>query len=64
MYVCVCNAIRETELRCAARKLHGDAEMLYISLGHEPQCRQCLSEAEDIVAEERGTADLRTMVRH
>ena len=61
MYICICNAIRETELRCAARDRHGDAEMLYISLGHEPQCRQCLSEAETIVAQERGTADMRML---
>jgi bacterioferritin-associated ferredoxin len=62
MYVCICNAIRETELRSAARDSHGDAEMLYISLGHEPQCRQCLAAAENIVAEERGTADMRTLL--
>ncbi len=62
MYVCICNAIRESELREAARSLHGDAEMLYISLGFEPQCRQCLADAEKIVAEVRGTADMRTMV--
>ncbi|MCX7865301.1 MAG: ferredoxin [Novosphingobium sp.] len=64
MYVCICNAIREADLRSAARRLHGDAEMLYISLGHEPQCRQCLAQAERIVSEERGTSDMRTMVRH
>lgn len=62
MYVCICNAIRESELREAAREMHGDAEMLYIALGYEPQCRQCLSEAEKIVAQERGTADLRKMM--
>jgi bacterioferritin-associated ferredoxin len=62
MYICICNAIRESELRSAARDLHGDAEMLYIALGFEPQCRQCLSEAEKVVAEERGTADMSTMM--
>ena len=62
MYICICNAIRESELRCAARERHGDAEMLYIALGFEPQCRQCLSDAEMIVAQERGTADMRKMV--
>lgn len=61
MYICVCNAIRESELRDAARQRHGDAEMLYISLGHQPQCSQCLADAEKIVAQERGTTDLRTL---
>lgn len=62
MYICICNAIRESELRSAARDRHGDAEMLYISLGHEPQCRQCLAEAEEIVAQERGTTDMRSLM--
>jgi bacterioferritin-associated ferredoxin len=62
MYVCICNAIRESELRDAAHELHGDAEMLYIALGYEPQCRQCLSAAEKIVAQERGTADMGRMM--
>jgi len=64
MYICICNAIRESELREAARERHGDAEMLYISLGHEPQCRQCLAEAEKIVAQERGTTDILSMLPH
>lgn len=51
MYVCVCNAIRETELREAARACpaDADAEAVYASLGKTPQCRQCLEDAEDIL---------------
>ncbi|MGD9811451.1 MAG: bacterioferritin-associated ferredoxin [Sphingobium sp.] len=56
MYICICNAIREADLRQAARASRGDAEKLYASLGCNPQCRQCLDEAEDIVADERGLA--------
>ena len=52
MYVCICNAIRETDLRRAARCCPGNAEAIYASLGRTPQCRQCLDEAEDIIAEE------------
>lgn len=52
MYVCICNAIRETDLRAAARRSHGSAEAVYAALGRTPQCRQCLDEAEDIIAEE------------
>ena len=36
MYICICNAIRESELRSAARACHGDAESIYISLGRPP----------------------------
>ena len=53
MFVCICNAIRETELRCAARRCSGDAETVYHALGRPPQCRQCLDDAGDILAEER-----------
>ncbi len=53
MYVCICNAIRECELRKLARTCRGDAEALYTGLGRPPQCRQCIEEADDIVEEER-----------
>ncbi|MET1755554.1 (2Fe-2S)-binding protein [Novosphingobium sp. RD2P27] len=53
MYVCICNAIRECELRKAARTSCGDAEALYAQIGRPPQCGQCIDEAEEIIAEER-----------
>jgi bacterioferritin-associated ferredoxin len=53
MYVCVCNAIREAELRHAARHVEGDAEAVYAELGWTPQCRTCLDEAEELILEER-----------
>jgi bacterioferritin-associated ferredoxin len=56
MYVCICNAIRECELRQAARTCAGDAQALYTRLGRPPQCGQCVDEAEDIIEEERVVA--------
>ena len=53
MYVCVCNAIRESELRHAARRHDGDVDAVYAKLGAEPQCCQCLEDAELILHEER-----------
>ncbi len=53
MYVCICNAIRETDLRTAARCCAGDAEAVYQALGRTPQCRQCIDEASDILMQER-----------
>ena len=53
MYVCVCNAIREHELRHAARRTEGDAEAVYAALECEPQCGMCLDEANELIAEER-----------
>ena len=53
MYVCICNAIRECEFRRAARLVPGDAEAIYAALGKQPQCRQCLDQADAIASEER-----------
>jgi len=53
VFICICNAIRETDLRSAARSCQGDAEGVYHALGRPPQCRQCLDDAADILAEER-----------
>ena len=56
MYICVCNAIRECELRRAALRAPGDAEAVYAALGKRPNCGQCLDEADEIIDEERALA--------
>lgn len=53
MYVCICNAIREKDLREAARVCPGDVDAVYASLGKIPQCGTCLDEAMHILLEER-----------
>ena len=53
MYVCICNAIRESELRRVARHCPGDAEACYAALGKRPNCGSCLADADDILNEER-----------
>jgi len=53
MYVCVCNAIRENELRHAARREDGDVEAVYESIGCQVQCGMCVEEAAEIIVEER-----------
>ena len=53
MYVCICNAIRDSELREAAREHGGDVETVYEALGKRPNCRQCLDDAHEIMVEER-----------
>ena len=53
MYVCVCNAIRDSELRHAARNADGDVDAVYASLGCEVQCGMCVEEACEMIAEER-----------
>ena len=53
MYLCVCNALSEDEVRAAARRGAPCAQAAYSSLGCEPQCGTCLCYAEDVIAEER-----------
>lgn len=53
MIVCSCNAIREDDVRKAARCGAPTAECAYRSMGFEPQCRSCLCHADEIVEEER-----------
>ena len=53
MYVCICNAIRECELRDACCATDGDAEAVYEALGKRPQCGCCLEDADMILAEVR-----------
>ncbi|KWV92422.1 ferredoxin [Erythrobacter sp. YT30] len=53
MYICICNAIRETDLRNAASDSLGDAVATYASLGKKPNCGQCLVKAGQIIDEHR-----------
>jgi bacterioferritin-associated ferredoxin len=53
MIVCVCNAIREDELRAVARQGAPCARSAYKSLGVELQCGTCLPCARDVIDEER-----------
>lgn len=57
MYVCICNAIRESEIRKAARRFGGDAERVYAALGKRPNCRQCLNDADAVIFEERALSN-------
>lgn len=58
MYICICNAIKESELRAAALAGPGDAETLYSTLGRLPQCGQCLEDAEKLIVDARAAAQV------
>jgi bacterioferritin-associated ferredoxin len=62
MYVCVCNAIRECELRQAARTCADGVDAVYALLGKVPQCGQCLDEAAEILIDQRMRAKLPALV--
>ena len=63
MYTCICNAIRETDLRAAALEADGCAEMVYASLGKKPNCGQCLEKAQKTIEEERALVASRDPAR-
>ncbi|BBB11731.1 MULTISPECIES: (2Fe-2S)-binding protein [unclassified Sphingopyxis] len=57
MVVCVCNAIRESQLRDVAR--NGGlrcAKAAYAQLGRKPKCGQCLSFARNIISDATAAA--------
>lgn len=56
MVVCVCNAIRERDVRAAARAGATSACQAYRALGREPKCGQCVSYARSIIDSERAAA--------
>ena len=53
MIICSCNAIREDELRQAARRGCPCPESAYRSLGCQFECGSCRDFAEEVVADER-----------
>lgn len=56
MVVCVCNAIREQEVREAARNGAMSACQAYRQLGRQAKCGQCVPFAREIIAQERAAA--------
>lgn len=56
MIVCVCNAIREKELRDAVRCGSEKPADVYARLGRKPKCGQCLSFARDLISVKAASA--------
>ncbi|MEP3225795.1 MAG: (2Fe-2S)-binding protein [Parasphingorhabdus sp.] len=56
MVVCVCNAIKEKDLRAAVRSGSKEPCEVYAQLGRKPKCGQCLSFARTIIENEVATA--------
>lgn len=56
MVVCVCNAIREKDVRAAARQGARCPRSAYASLGRRFRCGQCVPFAKEIIASESAAA--------
>ena len=51
MIVCVCNAIREKDVRAAARDGAACPVSAYARFGRKPRCGQCLPFARQLISE-------------
>jgi bacterioferritin-associated ferredoxin len=49
MYICLCNCLRETELRAAVGGGARTAAEVFEALGFQPQCGGCLDFAEVLI---------------
>lgn len=56
MVVCICNAIKERDVRQAARGGAACPGSAYRTLGCRPKCGQCFSFAREIISAERAHA--------
>jgi bacterioferritin-associated ferredoxin len=56
MVVCVCNAIRECEVRQAAREGARCPASAYRAMGRKPRCGQCFTFAREIIGAEAAAA--------
>jgi bacterioferritin-associated ferredoxin len=56
MVVCICNAIREQDVRSAVREGSVDPRSAYRKLGCQVRCGQCLPFAREIIQAERAIA--------
>ncbi len=50
MIICVCNAIREKDLRAAVRCCSERPVDVYARLGRKPKCGQCLPMARNVIS--------------
>lgn len=56
MVVCICNALKEKDVREAARAGACSPAKAYRSLGCQVKCGQCVPFARDLIGRERATA--------
>jgi len=56
MVVCVCNAIREKDVRAAVRQGANSPCSAYATLGRRARCGQCVPFAREIIESERACA--------
>lgn len=57
MYVCLCNALTDRDIRRAADQGHRTVECAYRSLDAEVNCGRCVPLARKLIAQQRAVCD-------
>lgn len=60
MYVCICNALRDRELKAAAIEARGVADV-FRRCGKRPQCGKCLPDVAQMIEDARPDTSTRTL---
>ncbi|HLZ67361.1 MAG TPA: (2Fe-2S)-binding protein [Aliidongia sp.] len=55
MYVCLCNAFTDREVRAVCSSAGGSAAAVYCALGVRPVCGKCVPTVREILAEAANT---------
>lgn len=59
MYVCICNALRESDIRRVIReKGPVTPDQVFDFLGVKPECRRCIPDIRDLMREESAAAPM------
>ncbi|MBL8628720.1 MAG: (2Fe-2S)-binding protein [Rhodospirillaceae bacterium] len=53
MYVCICNALRKSQITAAAQNGAATVEAAYAACDAKIQCGHCQDEAHDVITEAR-----------
>ncbi|HEY9345308.1 MAG TPA: (2Fe-2S)-binding protein, partial [Inquilinus sp.] len=51
MYICICNALNDTQIRCAVESGAKTAGQVYAGLGCAPRCGKCVTSIRHMVNE-------------
>ena len=53
MYVCLCNALKCTQFKAAAKNGAGDVPSAFKACGAKPRCGRCFEEAARVMGHDR-----------
>lgn len=58
MYICLCNALTDRDIRTQCCQGGGSVSMVYRGLGCEPQCGKCVPMVRQLLRESTASSEL------